>query len=81
MYSYDLRSGVKGASILDTSRDFCRVLSNSNKYYSRKEIETMSSRFGYNVWEMRGGWMTKKGTNVHLPFCRHIWQAHKVKRK
>jgi len=36
---------------------------------------------GYNVFEMRGGWMTKSGTDIHVPHCRHSWQQQIVTKK
>ncbi len=29
----------------------------------------------------RGGWQTVKGTDIHLPFCRHQWSSVLVKKK
>jgi hypothetical protein len=55
------------------NRDFCRALLNLNKVYTRAEIDKISSIVDRNVWTKRGGWQTVKGTDIHLPFCRHQW--------
>lgn len=80
MYSYEKRPGVTGAPLLATSRPFCVKLYNSNKLFTRQEIETISSRVGYDVWEMRGGWW-RKNKNTLFPFCRHVFMQHLVKKK
>jgi hypothetical protein len=81
MYSYELRTGVKGPAIIETTRPFCKKLYESNKLFSRQDIETISDRVGYDVWAMRGGWYTKPGTNERYPFCRHVFKQHIVRKK
>lgn len=78
-YSYEPRPRLE--PIIPTTRPFCEALIKSNKLFTREEIETISGRVGYSVWEMRGGWWTAKGTDRSFPFCRHIWQQHLVKKK
>jgi hypothetical protein len=86
-YSYEWNSDFGIAEkdktitpLLDTSRPFCKYLLEANKMYSRSEIETMSARLGYSVWDRRGGWWTKdKG--VHSESCRHRWVSNIVTRK
>lgn len=81
-YSYELAPGFKGPSVLEgRTRYFCEKMANSGKLFTRSEIDAISSRLGYNVWEMRGGWYRKKGTDISVPKCRHIWMSHIVKRK
>lgn len=63
------------------NRDFCRALLNLNKVYTRAEIDEISKIVDRNVWTKRGGWQTLKGTDVHLPFCRHQWSSVLVKKK
>jgi DNA-binding Lrp family transcriptional regulator len=63
------------------NRDFCRALLNLNKVYSRAEIDKISGIVDRNVWTKRGGWQTVKGTDIHLPFCRHQWSSVLVKKK
>ena len=79
-YSYEWKAGFNDSD-LDTSRPFCKYLVTANKFYSRSEIESMSARLGYSVWDRRGGWYTKPGTNTHSPSCRHEWKSNIVKRK
>jgi len=79
-YSYEWKQGFNDSD-LDTSRPFCKYLVTANKFYSRSEIEQMSARLGYSVWDRRGGWYTKPGTNTHSPSCRHEWRSNIVKRK
>jgi hypothetical protein len=79
-YSYEWKAGFNDGD-LDTSRPFCKYLVTANKFYSRSEIETMSARLGYSVWDRRGGWYTLPGTNTHSPSCRHEWRSNIVKRK
>lgn len=81
-YSYELAPGFKGPSVLEgRTRYFCEKMARSEKLYSRAEIDEISDALGYNVWEMRGGWYRKKGTDISVPKCRHIWMSHIVKRK
>ena len=79
-YSYELAPGFKG-EIIPGTRYFCEKMVQSNKLYSRAEIDEISEALGYNVWMMRGGWYRKPGTDVSVPKCRHIWMSHIVKRK
>jgi hypothetical protein len=73
MYSYE---GPQDSR----NRDFCRRLLTMNKFFSRSDIETMSARLGYSVWDRRGGWWTKP-TGEHSPSCRHRWVQNFVIRK
>lgn len=63
------------------NRDFCRALLNLNKVYTRAEIDQISKIVDRNVWTKRGGWQTIKGSDIHLPFCRHQWSSVLVKKK
>jgi ribosomal protein S25 len=78
-YSYEW---IKGYSNVDksTSREFCKYLLQANKMYSRAEIEQMSARLGYSVWDRRGGWWTQPDCD-HSPSCRHRWVSNVVTRK
>ena len=79
-YTYEWKPGFNDSD-LDTSRAFCKYLVTANKFYTRSDIEQMSARLGYSVWDRRGGWYTKPGTNTHSPSCRHEWRSNIVKRK
>lgn len=83
VYSYEWIEGFTDAD-KDTSREFClELLAESedrkatNSLWTRQELEAMSNEMedGYadNVWENRGGWYTKPGTDIHVPHCRHQW--------
>jgi hypothetical protein len=82
-YTYEKGPGISGSEIIPTSRDFCRSLIGLNRVYTREDIDTISSRVGYNAWERRGGWMTVKGSSpaIHVPYCRHIWKSQLLRRK
>jgi hypothetical protein len=79
MYTYEWRAGVKPDK--RNSREFCVKLLDANKMYSRSQIEQISKIVGYDVWNYRGGWWTRKGGQTRTPFCRHIWSANVVKIK
>jgi ribosomal protein S25 len=79
-YSYEWKAGFSDAN-LATSRPFCKHLIEADKFYSRSEIEQLSARLGYSVWDRGGGWWTKKGTNIHSVSCRHEWKTNIVTRK
>lgn len=62
------------------SREFCKRLMSLDKVYSRSDIETMSARLGYSVWDRKGGWWTMPD-GEHSPSCRHTWVSNIVMRK
>ena len=81
-YEYALDPAFSGEpEIIETTRDFCRQLIELNKFYTRDEINTISSRVGEDVWKHRGGWYTIPNTNRHIHHCRHIWQSKLVRKK
>lgn len=73
LYSYE---GPKD----DRNRDFCARLLDMDKLWSRSEIESMSMRMGYSVWDRRGGWWTKPN-GTHSISCRHDWVSNIVMKK
>jgi hypothetical protein len=77
-YSYDWISGFNDSDITN-SRPFCKALLGANKLYSRSDIESMSARLGYSVWDRRGGWWNDNG--VASESCRHEWKTNVVTRK
>ncbi len=79
-YSYEWKPGFSDKDKA-TSRPFCIEMMRANKLYSRAEIEQLSARLGYSVWDRKGGWYTKPGTNIHLESCRHEWKSNIVTRK
>lgn len=79
-YSYEWKAGFNNTD-KKTSRPFCVALLDAGKMYSRSEIEQISARLGYSVWDRGGGWYTVPGTNEHEPSCRHQWVSNIVTRK
>ena len=81
-YEYGLDAAFTGQpELIDTSRDFCRQLIGLNRYYTRQEIDTISSRVDRDVWKERGGWYTIPDTDVHINHCRHSWNSKLVRKK
>lgn len=81
-YEYGLDAAFLGEpELIDTSRDFCRQLIGLNRYYTRKEIDTISSRVDRDVWKERGGWYTIPDTEIHINHCRHAWNSKLVRKK
>ena len=81
-YEYGLDAAFTGEpELIDTSRDFCRQLIGLNRYYTRNEIDTISSRVDRDVWKERGGWYTIPDTTIHINHCRHAWNSKLVRKK
>jgi predicted transcriptional regulator len=79
-YRYGLAAGIQGALVIDTTRDFCRQIAESNRVYSREDINAMSTQLGYDVWKRRGGWYHNPVLDVNTPQCRHIWVQQLLRR-
>ncbi len=77
-YSYDWKTGFDNSD-KKNSRPFCVALLDAKKLYSRSDIEAMSARLGYSVWDRRGGWWNDNGTISES--CRHEWKTNIVTRK
>jgi hypothetical protein len=73
-YTYELRDGITGDKVIETTRDFCRELIGLDRAFTREEIDTVSGRVGRDVWFERGGWYHNPNTGQTTPFCRHIWK-------
>lgn len=82
VYEYVKRPDATGPDVLPDgrTRPFCEAMVNSNKYFSREDINNISAELGYDVWQHRGGWFTMPNGN-HRPSCRHIWNAVLVAEK
>lgn len=78
-YSYEVKPGV-GPAIIPTSRAFCRKMIGLNRLYSRADIENISQRLGYSVFDRKGGWWTMPNGD-HSPECRHSFFSHVVIKK
>ncbi|MDE3252510.1 MAG: hypothetical protein KGO92_06860 [Bacteroidota bacterium] len=74
MYSYDWKDDIP-ENERDTPehpcRPFCKKLLELSKdrLFSRQDINAISIRVGYSVWELKGG-----------EDCRHQWVSHFVKK-
>jgi len=79
-YSYEVTPGL-GAPVIPTTRPFCERLINLDRIYSRAEIQQISQRLGYSVWQRRGGFYTNPRTQVTTPYCRHRWVEQIVIKK
>ena len=80
-YTYGLRSDVTGGILLPTSRPFCikMVELSQSKLFSRQDINKISEKVGYSVWNRGGGFWNNHGTIE--PHCRHEWKSHIVIKK
>jgi DNA-binding Lrp family transcriptional regulator len=80
MYSYEWKDEIP-VSERDTaehpSRPFCQKLIALDRYYSRKDIESISARLGYSVFDRAGGWWND-GSGTPSPSCRHRWVGNLV---
>lgn len=72
-YSYEPKPGLD--PVIPTTRPFCKRLIELDKFYSRAEIESISQRVGYSVWDRKGGFWG------HKDECRHRWVSHIVVKK
>lgn len=79
MYSYEKRRDVAGAELLPTSRPFCVKLIGLDRLYTRKEIQGISQKLGYNVFNRAGGFWNNNGKNEEQ--CRHEWRSQIVIKK
>lgn len=68
MYSYEVKPGI-GPAIIETTRPFCQRMIELKRLYSRFDIERISLRLGYSVFDRKGGWWGKS------PECRHRWES------
>jgi len=73
LYSYE---GPQDAR----NRPFCARLMSMDKLWSRSEIETMSRRLGYSVFDRGGGWWTQPDGSRSKK-CRHDWVSNVVMKK
>jgi len=74
MYSYE---GPQDSR----NRPFCARMMELRRLYTRKDIEDISARLGYSVFDRRGGFWTRKGTHDTTPYCRHSWKSNIVIKK
>lgn len=81
MYDYIVRPEVGGSDIIKGSRNFCKRVINSNRYYSREDIQKMSEIFGYDVFKHCGGWYHNPKTGENEKKCRHEWKQVLLRKK
>lgn len=81
-YRYVLAGGVPGPEVMDSTRDFCRemVRLSKTKVWTQADITRISLSEDRNVWQRRGGFWTRKGTNVTTHYCRHAWERVLIQR-
>lgn len=82
-YSYEWKSIVptdERNTSAHPSRPFCAKLMRLDRLYSRSEIESISRRLGYSVFDRGGGWWNM-GDGVNSPSCRHQWVSKVVIKK
>lgn len=72
-YSYEPKPGLK--PIIETTRPFCKRLIELDRLYTRSEIEQISQRVGFSVFDRKGGFWGSKEE------CRHRWVAHTIIKK
>ena len=90
-YSYDWIDDVP-ISERKPCNSFCAKLMELNRLYSRADIETISERLGYSVWDRRGAWIDMEDLDedgnpiehhyikdgVKTCHCKHQWKAMAV---
>lgn len=72
-YSYEPKPGLE--PIIETTRPFCKRLIELDKLYTRAEIESISQRVGFSVWDRKGGFWDDKDE------CRHRWVSNVIVKK
>lgn len=72
-YSYEAKPGLE--PIIETTRPFCKKLIQLDRLYTRAEIESISQRVGYSVFDRKGGFWGSKEE------CRHRWMSSIVIKK
>ena len=82
-YKYDLSPDAPPLMPGGKSREFCIKMMETNKLYTRQEIDQISAIVKYNAWLRRGGWYTVPNSEppLHIPHCRHEWVQRVVRRR
>ena len=71
----ELEDGTVEVVEVNGSRQWCKDMMEKDKYYTKEAIEQLNNDLKTDVWLTRGGWLTKTGTDISLPFCRHYWKS------
>ncbi len=82
-YRYIKSGEASGASVIPTTRDFCKdmVAQSQRRVWTSAEIQQIGITEDRNVWLRRGGFWTRKGTNTTTPYCRHVWEQVVIQEK
>jgi hypothetical protein len=82
-YRYVKSGEAAGADVLPTTRDFCKkmVAESRSRVWDSAQIQQIGMTEDRNVWLRRGGFWTRKGTNITTPYCRHVWEQVVIKEK
>jgi hypothetical protein len=82
-YRYVKSGEAAGADVLPTTRDFCKRMVNqsASRVWDSAQIQQIGMTEDRNVWLRRGGFWTRKGTNITTPYCRHVWEQVVIKEK
>ena len=78
-YSYEWKPGQPAND--NPSRAFCTRLLEIDKYWTRKEIEALTQRLGYSVFDRAGGWWGQGAGKPASPSCRHEWRRNVLIKK
>lgn len=62
------------------NRPFCAKMMQLDRLYNRQEIEKISQRLGYSVFDRRGGFWNQ-GNGIISEHCRHNWKSNIVVKK
>ena len=76
LYTYEKRPDAP--DLIGSSREFCITLTESNKAFTRNEIDSINNDEGTSVWLYRGGWYHNPDTDKNQPSCRHFWKMNLV---
>lgn len=82
-YRYAKSPEASGDDIIPTTREFCKRMVNAsrNRVWDNEQIQQIGITENRNVWMRRGGFWTRKGTDVTTPYCRHIWEQVVIKER
>lgn len=82
-YRYVKSAEATGDELIPTSRPFCvkMVGQSKSRVWTQKDIQDIGMREDRNVWLRRGGFWTRKGTDITTAYCRHAWEQVIVKKK
>lgn len=83
-YSYEWKPEVPPGerdTAAHPSRPFCKRLMELDRFWTRREIESISLRLGYSVFDRGGGWWGQGAGQPASPSCRHEWRSNVLIRR